>query len=92
MRQLAAGVLLSALALSGLPATGETLTPAPAFRRRRSGAGERPAAARDPGRHRCSPAVPTPLGFAGAKPSGTSAHPCSGRCFGRSTVEGGVPE
>ena len=30
MRQLAAVVLLSALALSGFPATGETLTPAPA--------------------------------------------------------------
>ena len=30
MRQLAAGVLLSALALTGLPVTGETLTPAPA--------------------------------------------------------------
>ena len=30
MRQLAVVVLLSALALSGFPATGETLTPAPA--------------------------------------------------------------
>ena len=32
MRQLAAVVLFSPLALSGFPATGETLTPAPAFR------------------------------------------------------------
>ena len=39
------------------------------------------------GRDRWSPAVPTPLGSAGAKPSGISAHLCSERCFSRSPIQ-----